>query len=116
MSSPVRGRLACACSLVLLSASALAAGAPGAPVIEAVVVMDDIDAIAIVGRNLPAIRRDLSVQLGAPGEPGDISAYCQPVTPLTQAVTCRLPAAFRRRATTCCAWRTRARERPRSTR
>ena len=90
MSSPVRGRLACACSLVLLSASALAAGAPGAPVIEAVVVMDDIDAIAIVGRNLPAIRRDLSVQLGAPGEPGDISAYCQPVTPLTQAVTCRV--------------------------
>ena len=58
--------------------------------IEAVVVMDDIDAIAIVGRGLPVNRRDLSVHLGAPGEPGEISASCQPVSPLTQAITCRL--------------------------
>lgn len=91
MTSPARGRLARACSFAILSASAYAAPAAATPSIEAVVVMDDIDAIAIVGRGLPANRRDLSVHLGSVGEPGDISNACQPATPLTQAITCRLP-------------------------
>ncbi|HEY4529239.1 MAG TPA: hypothetical protein VIG97_02755, partial [Luteimonas sp.] len=87
MSSPARGRLARACVLAFAAAPAFAATDP---VIEAVVVMDDIDAIAIVGRDLPVSRGDLSVHLGTPGEPGDISGSCQPVAPLRQAITCRL--------------------------
>ena len=89
MTSPVRARLASAIAFSILPFGALAADSYDSPVIETVVVMDDIDAIAIVGRNLPANRRDLSVHLGAAGEPGDISASCQPVSPLMRAVTCR---------------------------
>ena len=89
MTSPVRARLASAIAFAILPFGALAADSYDSPVIETVVVMDDIDAIAIVGRNLPANRRDLSVHLGAAGEPGDISASCQPVSPLMRAVTCR---------------------------
>ena len=89
MTRPLRARLASAIAFAFLPVAALAAGSYDSPVIETVVVMDDIDAIAIVGRNLPANRRDLSVHLGAAGEPGDISASCQPVSPLMRAVTCR---------------------------
>ena len=66
MTSPARGRFARACSLAILSTSAFAAAAAG-PVIEAVVVMDDIGAIAIVGRDLPVNRRDIAVSLGTAG-------------------------------------------------
>ncbi|WP_207914917.1 tail fiber protein [Luteimonas arsenica] len=90
MSSPVLGRIASALAITLLPGAALAAGTYDSPTIETVVVMDDIDAIAIVGRNLPTLRRDLSVRLGADGEPGDISASCQPAAPLSRALTCRL--------------------------
>lgn len=81
------GRLASAACLGLASATASAA-AYDAPRIESVVVMDDLDAIAIIGRNLPTIRRDISVHLGPDGEPGDISAQCQAATPLSTAITC----------------------------
>lgn len=82
------GRLASAACLGLASAAASAA-AYDAPRIESVVVMDDLDAIAIIGRNLPTIRRDISVHLGPDGEPGDISAQCQAATPLSTAITCQ---------------------------
>jgi hypothetical protein len=92
MSNRTRGRLASVVAFAILPAAALAGGSYSSPVIEAVVVMDDIDAIAIVGRNLPVMRRDMSVRLGPDGEPGDISAQCQVASPLSRAITCRFSA------------------------
>lgn len=79
------GRLALAVSLCLAGA----ANAYDAPRVESVVVMDDVDAIAIIGRNFPLRAGELSVRLGADGEPGDITSFCRMARPFGSAITCR---------------------------
>lgn len=83
-----RGRLR---ALALLCAAPVAqvASAYDAPRIESVVVMHDIEAIAIVGQNLPTVRSRMAIHLGLEGEPGNITANCQPAVPLSTAITCR---------------------------
>ncbi|MBJ7574464.1 tail fiber protein [Luteimonas sp. MC1828] len=85
-----RGRLR---AIALLCAASVipAASAYDAPRIESVVVMHDLDAIAIIGRNLPTLRSRMAIHLGPDGEPGDITAQCQAATPLSTAITCRFP-------------------------
>ena len=76
--------------LALLCATCItpAVSAYDAPRIESVVVMHDIEAIAIIGRNLPALRSRMAIHLGPEGEPGNITANCQPAVPLSSAITC----------------------------
>ena len=83
------GRLALAISLCLTAGTALAAGSYDDPRIESVIIMEDINAVAIVGKNLPTRAAEMSVQLGAEGEPGDVTKYCKPAAPLSTAITCR---------------------------
>ncbi|MBB6598979.1 tail fiber protein [Luteimonas sp. MC1825] len=77
--------------LALLCATCItpAVSAYDAPRIESVVVMHDIEAIAIIGRNLPTLRSRMAIHLGPEGEPGNITANCQPAVPLSTAITCR---------------------------
>lgn len=85
------GRIALAVSACLASGIATAAtsGLP-APRIQSVVIMEDIDAFAIVGENLPAQPSSMSVQLGPAGEPGNITSLCR-ISSAKTAITCRFP-------------------------
>jgi hypothetical protein len=64
--------------------------AQDAPVIRAVVPMQDIGALAIIGDNLPLTNKTLSVRLGPDGEPGDITAFCRVSAPRT-VISCSFP-------------------------
>lgn len=75
---------------VSASAGVAIAQSPDAPRIESVVVMDDLDTIAVFGSNLPFVRKGMSVRLGPDGEPGDITSWCRVSTP-GSAVTCTFP-------------------------
>lgn len=87
----IRGRAALAIAVACASGAAGAAGIPGTPVIQSVVVMDDLKAIAIVGDNVPMRRSEYRVVLGVAGEPGDISRHCKTVQPWGKALVCTLP-------------------------
>lgn len=48
------------------------------PVIDAVVVLDELDALVVMGEHLGGVPDDAGVSLGAEGEPGNITPHCQP--------------------------------------
>ncbi len=81
--------LACLASGAMAGA-AQAAGSYASPSIQSVVVMDDLDAIAIIGQNLPYLAHQWTVSLGPQGEPGDITRFCRPASPYGHALTCRM--------------------------
>jgi len=89
MQYQTRGRAALVASLWLACGSALAA-AYDAPSIQSVAVVDDQDALVIMGQNFPVRAAEMSVRLGPNGEPGNITSLCA-VSALSTGITCRFP-------------------------
>ncbi len=84
-----RGRAALAALLWLTCGSALAA-AYDEPRIQSVAVMDDQDALVIMGENFPARTAEMLVRLGPTDEPGNITRLCR-VSALSTGITCVFP-------------------------
>jgi len=84
-----RGRAALAALLWVTCGSALAA-AYDEPRIQSVAVMDDQDALIIMGENFPVRAAEMLVRLGPTDEPGNITRLCR-ISALSTGITCVFP-------------------------